>query len=486
MGEQIYASTFTDADYDAFGARLEEQLELLRETLQTPAFSRDDPSFGAELELYLVDDAYQPTPVVEQMLELCGDGQLTPELNRYNLEFNLTPVSATGTPFASMESELRAALDRVQAKARSIGANVIPIGIVPTLREEHLAMRFMTDRPRYHALSRALTDERGRGVQVNINGQDPLTMRGEGLTVEGANTSFQVHLRVAAPRFGRLFNAAQLTTPWVLALAANSPLIAGHRLWQESRIALFKQSTDIRPKGHPDWRQPARVAYGQGWVREGAWELFAENVALYPALVPALFEPDRSDPPEFHELRLHHGTIWPWNRAVYDTSAGGHLRIEFRALPAGPTVVDMLANAALTIGWTVGLADSVDELIARLPFRFAEYNFYRAAQSGLDAKVLWPCNRSRGLEERPITELIEMFLPKAREGLLSLGVRASDCDPLLEVAAHRLETRRNGARWQLEHFERNRGSSSTDDACQRLLADYVERVMVGDPVATWT
>lgn len=487
MGEQqIYAREFTDADRRAFALRLEQQLGQLRQTLQTPAFARDEPSIGAELELYLVDDAYQPAAVNEALLELSGHPQLTPELNRYNLEFNMTPVMAAGSPFAALDTELRGLLDSLQQQARSIDTNIIPIGILPTLREEHLAMAYMTDRPRYHALSRALTDERGKGVRININGQDPLTMQGEGVTVEGANTSFQVHLRVPAERFARMFNAAQLTTPLVLALSANSPLIAGHRLWSESRIALFKQSTDIRPKDHSDWRQPARVSFGHGWVRNGAWELFAENVALYPPLVPVQFDDDGGEPPAFRELRLHHGTIWPWNRAVYDTAAGGHLRIEFRALPAGPTVVDMLANAALAIGWSAALLDSVDDLIARLPFRFAEYNFYRAAQRGLDAEVLWPCERTGGLELRPITSLIERFLPAAREGLLSLGIDASDCGPLIDVAANRLHNRRNGAAWQLEHFERHLQGGSVNQACQRMLADYAERVMVGAPVSTWT
>ncbi len=487
LGEQIYKSAFTDSDYEAFGARLEHQLDVLRETLRTPAFNRRRPSIGAELELYLADDDFQPAAVNEELLQLCGHPQLTPELNRYNLEFNLSPVDAAGSPFAAMDAELRGVLDDLAAHAKGIGARVIPIGILPTLREEHLSLAYMTDRPRYHVLSQAISRERGEGVEININGKDPLSMHGEGVTVEGANTSFQVHLRVSADQFARAFNAAQLTTPLLLALAANSPMVAGHRLWQESRIALFKQSTDIRLKDHPDWRQPARVCFGQGWVREGAWELFAENVALHAPLVPALYEgADDTTPPRLPELRLHHGTIWPWNRAVYDTSDGGHLRIEFRALPAGPTIVDMMANAALAIGWSIALQDTIDGLVARLPFRVAEYNFYRAAQHGLDAIMLWPCARGGGLEERPVTDLLESFLPCAADGLAAIGVAATDASPLLDVAAQRLAARRNGARWQLEHFERHRANSTIDEACRRMLSDYTERVMVGDPVATWS
>ena len=275
----------------------------------------------------------------------------------------------------------------------------------------------MTERDRYHALNNGLTKIRKGGFHIDIVGEDHLSMHGQGVTVEGANTSFQVHLQVPADRFSTYFNSAQLTTPLVLAMSANSPLIAGCRLWQESRIALFKQSIDLRERGNPGWRQPARVSFGHGWMRKSAWELFAENVALYQPLIPALFnEEEETDPPRLPELCLHHGTIWPWNRAVYSHLGGGHTRIEFRYLPAGPTVLDMLASAALCIGWTLGLGDSIDQYAARLPFKFAEYNFYRAAQEGLDARFIWPMKHSGGLEERPALELIEEFLPRARQG----------------------------------------------------------------------
>jgi gamma-glutamyl:cysteine ligase YbdK (ATP-grasp superfamily) len=485
MGEQVYKSEFTDAESREFSVRLEQQLEELNAVLATPAFNRDSPSFGAELELYLVDDHYQPAAVNEELLELSGHPGLTPELNRYNLEFNMTPVPAAGSPFRLMEAELRPFMEGLQAHARGIGANIIPIGILPTLQQAHLKQAYMTDRPRYHALSRGLCGLRGKGFNININGKDPLSLRGEGVTVEGANTSFQVHLRVPAQRFARLFNAAQLTTPLVLALAANSPLIAGHRLWQESRIALFKQSIDFREREHPDWRQPSRVSFGHGWVRRGAWELFAENVALYQPLIPALFEPTAGEPPRLQELCMHNGTIWPWNRAVYDIADGGHLRIEFRALPAGPTIIDMLANAALSIGWAMGLEDSVDQYMARLPFQFAEYNFYRASQHGLDAKLIWPRKHAGGLEERPVVELIEEFLPRAKQGLACLGVDTHDSDRLWTVIEQRLASRLNGANWQLRQFEHYRQTETVDKACQSMLADYVENVMAGNPVSTW-
>jgi gamma-glutamyl:cysteine ligase YbdK (ATP-grasp superfamily) len=486
MGEAIYKDEFSPAEFREFSIRLESQLQVLREVVTRDTFNRWEPTIGAELEVYLVDDQFQPAPVNEQLLDLAAHPQLTEELNRYNLEFNLSPVAAVGSPFGEIEQELRGFLDNLQMHARSIGAQVIPIGIVPTLKDEHLSLDYMTDRPRYHALNKGLTRVRKGGFHIDIAGEDHLSLHGEGVTVEGANTSFQVHLQVPANHFAMHYNSAQLTAPLTLAMAANSPLIAGCRLWQESRIALFKQSIDLRERGKPDWRQPSRVSFGQGWLRESAWELFVANVALYEPLIPLLSDVDDSgDPPRLPELCLHHGTIWPWNRPVYSHLNGGHLRIEYRFLPAGPTVLDMLANAALCIGWSVGLGDSADQYVARLPFRFAEYNFYRAAQHGMDANLICPRKHRGGLEERPIRLLLEEFLPRAREGLDQLGLDSADVDRLWKIIEERFDTGQTGSQWQLKSFEKYRQQVDTAEACRRMLKDYVDNVQVGTPVAGW-
>ena len=217
MGEAGYKNAFSAEEYKEFSVRLEDQLGILRELVHSPSFDQRAPSIGAELEMYLVDNDYLPAAVNEQLLKLADHPQLTPELNQYNLEFNMTPVPAPGMPFTAMEQELREFMDSLQAKAVSIGANIIPIGILPTLQERHLNQSYMTDRDRYHALASGLCNIRGNDFHIDINGLDHLSLHGEGVTVEGANTSFQVHLRLMASEFARCFNAAQLTTPMALA-----------------------------------------------------------------------------------------------------------------------------------------------------------------------------------------------------------------------------------------------------------------------------
>ena len=105
--------------------------------------------------------------------------------------------------------------------------------------------------------------------------------------------------------------------------------------------------------------------------------------------------------PSLAELRLHQGTVWRWNRAIYDPVAGGHLRIEMRALPAGPTVTDMLANAAFLIGLTLWLAGQDERWTYALPFERADHGFYRAAQHGLAAELSWPDGAAPGVRTVP-------------------------------------------------------------------------------------
>jgi len=481
MGQFFDKDTFNAVDHAKFRTRLQKQICELKEILERPDFSDGPATIGAELEMYLVDPQGLPAAKNAELIKRMQHSQLSEELNQFNLEFNLSPVPAMGQPFTAMEGELRSMLNRLQTKASEINTRIVPIGILPTLKNEHLQRHFMSDLPRYRALTHQLSASKGEPFLVDINGQDSLKMRCDEVTLEGANTSFQVHLKVPADRFADMFNAAQLITPLVLALAGNSPTFMGKRLWQETRIALFKQSIDNRVRSLTQWRQPARVSFGQGWVRRGAWEFFAENIALYPPILPFLFAEDK----KFAELNLHHGTVWSWNRAVFEPKHGGHLRIEFRAFPAGPTVTDMMANAALVIGWTQALSGDIDRYLVKMPFQYAEYNFYRAAQRGLDAEILWPQRYQHEPIETPAYEVIKTLLPLAAKGLRELSVETKEIDTVMAVIEARLANKQTGAIWQLNTLQKYEGRLSREESLTTMLNDYMTNMTLGHPVSTW-
>ena len=299
MGDLIQEQEFTAKDYEEFSIRLATQLAEMHHCIQSPPFSRKIFSMGAELEVGLVDENFAPACANEELLNLADSAALTLELNRYNLEINVPPVKPPETSLAELEQRLQSYMDILQEKGKEIGVQAIPIGILPTLQKQHLQREYMTDQFRYRMLEKSLCGIRGKTYKINIRGKDSLEMEGTGVTVEGANTSFQVHLQVPADTYRHHFNAAQLTAPLALALSANSPLVLGQRLWQESRIALFKQSVDFRENKGPNWRPPSRVTFGNGWIRNSAWELFAENVALFPPLVPVIYDDNNQSPPPF-------------------------------------------------------------------------------------------------------------------------------------------------------------------------------------------
>nr|WP_136250963.1 hypothetical protein [Ningiella ruwaisensis] len=481
MGQHFDKDHFTPTDHDIFRKRLHSQLAELKEIIEAPNFSSGAASLGAELELYIIDKKGKPLPINELILKKLQHPLLTEELNKFNLEFNLSPVKASGKPFSEMTKELMPFLSSLKASAKTQEAKIACIGILPTLDSSHLQRDFMTDMPRYRALTNELTALKGEPFIVDINGKDSLKMACDEVTLEGANTSFQVHLKVPGERFADLFNAAQLTTPLVLALAGNSPTFLGQRLWCETRIALFKQSIDNRIHSLTNWRQPARVSFGHGWVRKGAWELFAENVALYRPLLPYV-SPDNT---AFAELNLHHGTVWSWNRAVFDAGKHPHLRIEYRTLPAGPTVDDMMANAAFAVGLTQALSAYMPDMLNKLPFEYAEYNFYRAAQNGLDANILWPGPKQHYLQEHHVCDVIGKLLPEAETGLSQLNMDSTEISKYLGIIERRLASRQTGAQWQLKQLDKYQRKYDKSEALEWMLNDYMALSESNLPVAQW-
>src|SRR5215470_4404673 len=354
MGSDIDQTEFDDSDNARFAERLEECLSALGQLLERPGFGVGPATVGAELELFLVDAAARLLPHNQAVQAAAADSRITVELDRFNLELNASPVPLAGRPFAALGSELNVLLDHVAHAARGRAGRPALINVLPTLTRADLSPGALTQVPRYRALNTGLRRLRGDPFRIRIAGADPLELASEDVALEGANSSFQIHLRVDPADFTRTYNAVQLATAAVLAVSGNSPTFLGHRLWEETRIAMFKQSVDDRDSFGPR-RRPARAAVGTGWLRGGPLELFTESVRLHQPLLPALGDPGPPvggpghQAPPLDELRLHQGTVWRWNRAIYDPASGGHLRIEMRALPAGPTVIDMLANAAFLI-----------------------------------------------------------------------------------------------------------------------------------------
>jgi hypothetical protein len=258
MGLEVERDTFSDDDYTRFGQRLRDCLEVLRDVLARPGFGAGATSIGAELELFLIDHGGRPLPLNAAVLDEAKHPALTVEANRFNIECRTDPVALAGRPFTQLTAQIKATLAAVRPAAARHGARAVAIGILPTLREEDLQPEVLSASLRYRALSASLRRLRQEPFEMAIAGADELRVCCDDVTFEGANSSWQVHLKVPPADFARTYNAAQIAVAPVLAAGANSPTFLGRRLWQETRIALYRLAVDDRAGAtDDDWRPAA-------------------------------------------------------------------------------------------------------------------------------------------------------------------------------------------------------------------------------------
>ncbi|MBL8259551.1 MAG: glutamate--cysteine ligase [Candidatus Competibacteraceae bacterium] len=476
MGQGISQSAFGPEDFQRFQARLSEETARLADWFHAGAFARASGVGGFELEGWLVDRQGRPTPLNQVFLERLADPLVVPELSVFNIELNTPPQPLHGTALRRMHANLDSLWQRCQRVAAGLNSTAMLIGIPPTLRADDLRLENMSGQARFRAINEQILSRRhGRPMELTIHGQDSLNLTHPDVMLEAATTSFQTHLQVAAPEGPAFFNAALAASAPMVAVAANSPLLFGKRLWQETRIPLFEQGVALAGGEASDDPSHRRVSFGSGYVKDSLLELFEENVAHYPALLPA----DLSDePPErLPHLCLHNGTIWRWNRPLLGFGQDGapHLRIEHRVMPAGPSIPDAIANAAFYYGLVYGLARSRPPISETLEFAHCRANFYAAAREGLLAEVIW--SKGRCLPLRQL--LLEELLPLAQRGLRALEIDPADSRDYLEPIAARIASGRTGARWQQDFLVKH-GPDLT-----ALTLAYLERQASGRPVHEW-
>ncbi len=488
MGEEVDAQEFTRADRTRHREKVRRCLDVFARMLSEAAFDTDDPMTGLEVELNLVDDQGDPALKNAEALAAIADPDFQTELGQFNIEINVPPAKLRERGLERFEDDLRRSLNDAEAKSSEVGAHLVMIGVLPTLAEGHMSMSSLSGNPRYKLLSEQILAARGEDITIAITGAERLRTTADSIVPEAACTSMQLHVQTSPDQFASYWNASQAISSVQLAVGANSPYLLGKQLWRETRIPLFEQATDTRSEELKSQGVRPRVWFGERWITT-VFDLFEENVRYFPALLPVS---DDEDPlqvleaggtPNLSELRLHNGTIYRWNRPIYDINDGvPHLRVENRVLAAGPTVVDMMANAAFYFGLVRSLAESERPLWSQMSFSAAEENFHIAAQQGIDAQIYWP-----GVGQVRVTELVlRRLLPMAREGLDSWGVDATTSQRLLGIIEQRCLLGTNGAEWFVRRMaDREDGGAERFDALRGTLLEYRERMHSNEPVHTW-
>ncbi|TXR56674.1 glutamate--cysteine ligase [Quadrisphaera setariae] len=532
MGQEVDAAALGRERRRAHRERLALCLGALEGMLTEHArgrarFEDDAPRVGVELELVLVDPASSAPlrandAVLQRIAAASGpgasggpggsggsDGKLWgPEISAHTLEVNLPPGALEGRGLAALERGLRSRLDAAHARAGEVGGRLLMTGLLPTLLPEHTRGDWMTPSARYRALQEAVLEARGEDLALDVEaapgtpGGQRLSLLLDTLAAEGACTSTQVHLKVAPEQFAASWNAAQLLMGPQLALGANSPFAFGARCWEESRVPVFTQAVDTRPPELAAAGAPPRVFSGSDWLDAGrgalaAWDLFAENVRDFPPLLPQTWTEDPAAElaagraPRLPELCLQGGTVWRWNRPVYDVAPSGgaadrperaHLRIENRVLPAAPTVLDAVADAAVWLGAVHALRTSGPDPALLLPHSAVVAGLHAGAREGLRARLPWP---GLGMAEARRL-LLDQVLPLAADGLAAAGVAAAEVDRYLQVAQERATTGRTGAQWQARALAalEERGADRRT-ALAGVVERYADHQDGGEPVHTW-
>jgi gamma-glutamyl:cysteine ligase YbdK (ATP-grasp superfamily) len=489
MGEDVESRDFTRADRQLYRAKVRQCLDVFERMLAESKFDFERPMTGLEIEFNLVDAHQDPAMRNADVLNAIADDDFQTELGQFNIEINVPPRGLADDSFRTLESELRADLNNAEEHARSLDTHIVMTGILPTLAPEHLTLDSLSANPRYALLNEQIFAARGEDLHISIDGPEQLSTWADTIAPEAACTSVQWHLQVSPQTYADNWNAAQCIAGVQLALGANSPFLFGQELWRETRVALFEQSTDTRPEELKAQGVRPRVWFGERWITS-VFDQFEENVNYFPALLPIC---DDEDPtaaldagraPKLAELRMHNGTIYRWNRPVYDIFSGKpHLRVENRVLPAGPTVVDVLANGAFYYGLLRVLADEDRPVWSQMSFAAAQDNFYAGAKHGIGARIFWP-----GLGEVPATELVlRRLLPLAHQGLQRWEVDQDVSDHLLGIIEQRCIAHTNGAEWQARTVHGlEAGGMDRPAALHEMLRRYVENMHSNEPVHTWT
>ena len=488
MGNQDVLRDTDSGQLRRFIAHLLRDIHALEHMLDTGLIESGVHRIGAEQELFLVDAAWHPAPRALDILERIDDPHYTTELGLFNLEINLDPLVFEADCLSQLEGQLNRSLATVRAAAHQCGAEVVLSGILPTLRKSDLALTNMTPKPRYRALNTILTQLRGDDYEFQLKGADELNLKHDSVMLEAGCTSFQVHYQVEPAEFPQCYNIAQAMTAPLLAAAANSPLLFGRRLWRETRIPLFQQSVDTRRASTHLRERAPRVSFGQQWVDHSILDLIQEDLARFRVLIGTPSEEnslrllEEGGLPELQALRLHTGTVYRWNRGCFGIGGGkAHIRIENRVLPAGPSVVDEVANAAFFLGLLRGGQQTYGDIAQKMPFHNAEINFLAAAQRGLEAQFTW-------LDGQVVLarDLIRQdLLPLARDGLRTAGLNPADVERYLGVIEQRVTVGLTGSSWLLRSLADMRETDTQAARLSALTAASARRQWAGSPVHEW-
>ncbi|MEA2378315.1 MAG: hypothetical protein QOD13_2222, partial [Thermoleophilaceae bacterium] len=245
MGRDVSGAVFSREDRQRYRQKVRACLDVFARMLAEARFDPERRSVGLEIELNLTDEQGDPAMLNAEALEAIADPDFQTELGRFNLEINVPPRLLEGSAFAELEDDVRRDLNHAEERARTVGAHMMLIGILPTVTEEHLTRDSFSDNPRYELLNEQIFAARGEDLEISINGVERLSTFADTIAPEAACTSVQLHQQVEPEAFASFWNAAR-----------RSP---GRRWrWRRTRRSSSARSCGVRRASRCSSRRPTR------------------------------------------------------------------------------------------------------------------------------------------------------------------------------------------------------------------------------------
>lgn len=443
---------------------------------------------GVEQELQFVGRDSRPAAIAGELAASLTAPLYQEEFSRFTFEVALPPITAGPELLCSTDAALREHLRRLQSEASRYDARVVLCGILPSLRMEDIGQDALTASPRYEMLRQLRQDAKGSASEYQIRGIDELVLsNSQPLLLDGVFTSFQLHWQLQPETAANEYNWSQLIAAPCLAASCCSPIFLGHRLWHETRVTLFQQSSDLRQYGSTaSSDERARATLGHGWI-VNIMDVWKEELSEYVPRIGIEADEQPEDDlragrtPQLSFLQFFNGTVYRWNRLCYGVAPDGKasLRVEARALPAGLSQRDQMANAALWWGLMAAARESGHGAIQKMPFSRVRESFRRAARDGMESQIYWADGNLHPTQRL----LLDQLLPLAMHGLAKLGVK--DPEHWLEPVESRARSLQTGSRWMLDTFNSLTEDYDTDKSSVLLTEAMVELALSDEPVSRW-
>jgi PAS domain-containing protein len=453
-----------DLDREAFQAHAREEAEELKAELGDGTFDNNQAIVGLEFELYAVDDQTDALKRVPRpLLERIGFEQ---ELGLHNAEMQTSPQPLNTHGLAAQEQELKANLVPAVERASAEGIRLVSDGLwtVPptgeTAREylcdavEEQGIRIatnMSDAARYHTMSNT---DYPSGMCLDAPN---VTLEAPTVLPESLITSIQPHVQIPhAPDLPTYFAYALRIAGPLLAVGVNSPFFPPdlyddvpdttilRDAWMEHRVSVFESVLNATGSGYPE-----KVTFPRDLESvEAAIDRVVEDDLIVPTEIT---RGERFDD-RFAHFRHKHGSYWRWVRPVFDgaTRSQANARIEFRPLPAQPTIRDAVSFLAVFAGLMETLPRR-EHPVRSLDWETARENFYAAARDGLDAEMTWITGEGETTE---IDEIYGELFEYARDGLEIKGLSTEQARRYIRPLRERVDRRITPARWKFGYVRR--------------------------------